>query len=357
VILLSRSIWILRCFARHKASSTMGCNSSTAAKPAAQPAAASDKTLISPTDVAKPDAAAKPKAPRLNVVEMLNNVFFKCDVNGDGSISREELAKAFDDLLQCSHKESGKSMKTLVMESGLNPYFNVFDQVDSDHDGKISLAEFQEHMHPAKAGKVIGQLLKEVFDGIDVNKDGNLDRKELQDAYGNLLNTTEEKSGKSWKNLMLDAGLNADFHVFEQLDTNHDGKVTWEEFRSSLQPQPDMGLFLRRTFDQIDANSDGSISKEELRDEFSRVLDLASPLAGNKTFRTMLAEAGINPDFCNFDKLDTNHDGKITWAEFEANLRPPDFKEAEQKVEEAPADTSPVVVVTDEVPKSSPCCC
>jgi len=272
-----------------------------------------------------------------------------------------------------------KSVKTLVMESGLNPYFNVFDQVDSNHDGKISRQEFQEHMHPAKAGKVAGQLLKEVFDGIDVNKDGSLSRKELTDAYGKLLNTTEEKSGKNWKNLLLDAGLNADFHVFEQLDTNHDGKVTWEEFSSTLQPEPNMELFLKRTFAVLDANGDGIISKEELTNEFTRIIDMPSPLAGNKTFRTLLEDVGINPDFCNFEKLDTNHDGKITWEEFEANLRPPNFEVTwkedefegvpatrafatepmvpEQKVEEPkPADASPELVVTEEPLKSATCC-
>jgi len=208
----------------------------------------------------------------------------------------------------------------LVSESGLNPYFNVFDQVDSNHDGKISRQEFQEHMHPAKAGKVVGQLLKEVFDGIDANKDGSLSRKELEDAYAKLLNTTEEKSGKNWQNLMLDAGLNTDFYVFEQFDTNQDGKVTWEEFSKTLQPAPNIELFLKRTFDRLDANGDGFISKEELTNAFTRVLDIASPLAGNKTFRMLLEDAGINPDTLNFENLDTNHDGIITREEFEAKL-------------------------------------
>lgn len=360
----------------------MGCNSSSAAKPAAQPAAVPDKTLIAPTAAAKPAEPAKPQGKRPNVVAMLNDVFDRIDANGDGNISRQELAAAFDHLLQCSEIESQKSVRTLVMESGLNPYFNVFDQVDSNHDGKISRQEFQEHLHPAKAQKVVGQLLRDVFDGIDVNKDGSLSRKELQDAYGKLLNTTEEKSGKSWTNLLLDAGLNPDFYVFEQLDTNHDGKVTWEEFSSTLQPvTPWEELLLQRTFLQLDDNCDGLISKEELTNGFNRVLDLPSPLEGNKTFRTLLAERGVNPDFCNFEKLDTNHDGKITWAEFQANLAPPDLvigKEqvefegyagfgqqkatelpvvAEQRVEEAKlADAGPEVVLTEEVTKPSICC-
>jgi Ca2+-binding EF-hand superfamily protein len=227
-----------------------------------------------------------------------------------------------------------------VSESGLNPYFNVFDQVDSNHDGKISRQEFQEHMHPAKAGKVVGQLLKEVFDGIDANKDGSLSRKELEDAYAKLLNTTEEKSGKNWQNLMLDAGLNTDFYVFEQFDTNQDGKVTWEEFSKTLQPAPNIELFLKRTFDRLDANGDGIISKEELTDAFTRVLDIASPLAGNKTFRMLLKDAGINPDSLNFEKLDTNQDGIITREEFEAKL-------AEVLKKSTPYDASPDLATTE----------
>lgn len=302
----------------------MGCCGSSS-QPAAPPAAAADKTLIAPSDKATTVEAnssvpAKAKATRPNVVAMLDEVFDKCDANGDGTVSREELAAALDNLLKCSDLESQKSLRELVSESGLNPYFNVFDQVDSNHDGRISKQEFQEHMHPAKAGKVLGQLLREVFDGIDVNKDGSLSRKELESAYEKLLNTTEEKSGKNWKNLLLDAGLNPDFYVFEQLDTNGDDKVTWDEFSKTLQPTPDLKLFLRRTFDRLDVNGDGSINREELTAEFTRILDMPSPLVDKKTFRMLLKDAGFNPDFYVFEQLDTNHDDRITWAEFEANF-------------------------------------
>jgi len=211
---------------------------------------------------------------------------------------------------------------------------NVFDQLDANHDGKITRQEFKEQLQPAKAAKVIGDMLKEVFDGVDVNGDGNISREELSGAYGKLFDTTEARSGKNWSTLLVDAGLNPDFFVFEQLDDNGDGKVTWAEFSSKLTAEKKwvmepcggnaievVNAMLDQIFDRCDINGDGYITRDELSNEMEKVLETGETATG-KSIKALVAESGLNPFFCSFDQLDANHDGKISRQEFKEQLQP-----------------------------------
>merc|ERR1712032_401436 len=166
------------------------------------------------------------------------------------------------------------------------------DQLDTNHDGKITREEFHENMHPSKAARTVEQMLKDVFDRIDKNGDGSLSREEVSRAFANILGKSCVKSQKSFKTLMVDAGMNPDFYVFEQLDANSDGKVTWEEFRARLQPSFDVMDFLRSVFSQVSANENGAVSKEELTKRFECVLD-CSDATSKKTFRALVQEAGL----------------------------------------------------------------
>merc|ERR1712013_415861 len=70
----------------------------------------------------------------------------------------------------------------------------------------------------------------------------------------------------------------------------------------------------------LDANGDGQVSKEELSTSYKSLLE-CSHFATKKTFKDLICEAGLNPDYDLFDNLDTNHDGTITWEEFETTLQ------------------------------------
>jgi solute carrier family 25 (mitochondrial phosphate transporter), member 23/24/25/41 len=58
--------------------------------------------------------------------------------------------------------------------------------------------------------------LRYMFEAIDSNHDGSLDRSELQRAF--------RKAGLTVSNAKLD-------QFFETVDTNHDGRVSFEEWR------------------------------------------------------------------------------------------------------------------------------
>jgi len=305
---------------------------STSAAPPSKALNTPDKpTLLSSSAETKPatdvsaSANAKPATdvsagvqakPAPDVIRLLKNVFNQLDANGDGNISKDELSESFERLLDCSERQSRKSFRTLIADAGLNPYFYVFEQLDTNQDGKITWEEFEAQLHPTKAATNIKQMLKERFNQLDANGDGSISKVEFSASLERLLDCSEIKSEKSFRTLIVDAGLNPDFYVFEQLDTNQDGRITWEEFQAQLQPATDIMQLLKNVFNGLDANGDGNISKVEL----SNVLD-CSERKSKKSFRALIMEAGLNPDSGVFEQLDTNQDGKITWEEFQSHLQ------------------------------------
>lgn len=82
-------------------------------------------------------------------------------------------------------------------------------------------------------------------------------------------------------------------------DLNHDGKVTFDEFKTAAADR-----MLRR----FDANHDGKISKAEVKAMIDRMAGFGPPDAAQR----------MNARFA---QEDANHDGVLTRAEIEASAR------------------------------------
>ena len=93
---------------------------------------------------------------------------------------------------------------------------SIFDRLDLDHNGVISLDEAKT----ARSG---------MFDRIDADRDGVVTSAEIEAAK-------ESAEKRRAKRLSTLAGLRAEMPTpserFAELDQNHDGKVTREEFVS-----------------------------------------------------------------------------------------------------------------------------
>jgi len=174
-----------------------------------------------------------PAKAAVHVERHLKAFFLRLDTNGDGCLSREELAFSFGYLMERRDLTSGKSMRTLLVDAGLNPDFNVFDQLDANRDGKITWDEFCSGLRQVNIDD-IKEFLKRAFASMDTNGDGSVSRTELSESIENLLDCSHLQSKKTLRTLIKDVGLNPDFYFFEQLDTNEDGKITWEEFEKAL---------------------------------------------------------------------------------------------------------------------------
>jgi len=164
--------------------------------------------------------------------------------------------------------------------------------------------------------------LKLLFESIDVDSNKTLGWNELQMAL--------QKNGRLGA-LMTEAKINPDSFILQKLDTNKDGRVTWEEFESHLKTaaikqvettgcvpaaeasvEEKANARLKEVFESIDSNKDDALDQEELARKLS---------ADHEGFKKLLVEAGLNINSEVFEQLDGDSDKRVTWDEFYGKLK------------------------------------
>jgi len=160
-------------------------------------AALAQDAATMPAPSAAPAAQTAPAAPaakeahaakrQAHKEKRFDAYFKKLDKDGDGAISREEAA---------ADKRLAKN----------------FDGIDANHDGKIQKSELQAHqeaMRKAMRQKRADYAAK--LKAADTDGDGAISKAEAQAA-----------------------GLDRLVKHFDQIDANHDGKLTQEELRAGM---------------------------------------------------------------------------------------------------------------------------
>merc|ERR550525_835141 len=69
--------------------------------------------------------------------------------------------------------------------------------------------------------------LRTIFNGLDSDKNGWVDKMELESGL-------KEARGRGLEKFIQEAGLNTKFDVLKKLDTNRDGRICWVEFEKHL---------------------------------------------------------------------------------------------------------------------------
>jgi len=129
----------------------------------------------------------------------VDHVFKQVDVNGDGTIDREELGKLFAKL---EHEITEEELRS------------VFSNLDLDGDGTISEEEFSK-WYISSEERILSKV-KPIFDTFDADKSGTIDRNEVRE----LLKTLEPKVTES----------DVDDAIHAMYKSGPAEEITYEEF-------------------------------------------------------------------------------------------------------------------------------
>jgi Ca2+-binding EF-hand superfamily protein len=164
------------------------------------------------------------------------NVFDDLDRDGDGKLTVAELQGGFD-LLDAGGK---CQVYVTIVDQGRG----IFDLIDANHDSRLSRRE------------LINALKK--FDELDKNKDGAIERNELPAQY-RVTASRGQSNGQFQVAVSLNGGMAQNRAAptkgplwFRKMDRNGDGDVSEREF-----------LGTPEEFKQIDTDGDGLISPQE----------------------------------------------------------------------------------------------
>lgn len=158
----------------------------------------------------------------------------------------------------------------------------------------------------------VGPTLKSIFNRVDANADGALDRAEVKKFVEDADVGTGLFAGKK-----VSGAVDS---FTDQFDVNKDGKVHWDEFASKgrgLIPgaaQNATGAEIteagRKLVERADANGDGALTRDEIKEAILPQLE-----ANNVSMAGTKAEIGAKVVV---HMLDENRDGKVGQAEVDS---------------------------------------
>jgi Ca2+-binding EF-hand superfamily protein len=168
-----------------------------------------------------------------NLHQHADQSFKRADWNGDGKLTFDEYANPIRVSFERADRQSAgvifcrpKNAPSTKPQQNFRPHRgsrgagNFCSRDDLNHDGKVTRAELDQALHQQFAMTAKG---------------GALNRDQFTSMQNSRAGATSQRA-------------------FQRLDSNHDGKLTLEEF-SALQ---------QRTFARMDKNGDGVIMRDEM---------------------------------------------------------------------------------------------
>jgi len=185
----------------------------------------------------------------------------------------------------------------------------TFADLDKNKDKKISKDEFPSQFPP------------QLFDRIDTNHDGSIDEEEW-------------KTMQAGRGQMMVGGPRFGESLTKLLDANSDGQVSREEFAKIV-----------TLFDALDKDHNSQLSQEELNGFLRAVNEVQTQATGGVEVNNLFEKYDKNKDnkitaeeFGNerlFKSLDLNKDGEVTRAEADTALK--QLKKASDAKKAAPS--------------------
>jgi Ca2+-binding EF-hand superfamily protein len=253
----------------------------------------------------------------------IRNLFRKIDTDSDGKVTRSEFVagapdkdsnkagQLFDaldsqgagalsenDLLTAFERLSSQMQKTLVRhqeeQNGPPDPSKLFSKLDADGDGNVTREEFvagrPDHVSEKEAGKL--------FDKLDKEGSGSLSQSQFETALKEAGPPPPPPGMAAGAPPADGKGGSNSNQVFDELDTNKDGKVSMSEWLAG-KPAEVSEEDATAMFEAMDTEGTGSLTKEQLAEGMEKnrpESSTATSTAGNNLvldnkLLTMLLEA------------------------------------------------------------------
>ncbi len=201
------------------------------------------------------------------------------DSDGTGEVSEFEYLSAMLVLLE------------YVEQDDIDDVMKAFRKLDTDGSGTLTVDDLVQ----SRKGKAVMRTPRKVFKDCDVNGNGSLEPAEVANAL------------RALGCRMTDAEFDA---LFLTVDTNHDGAVSFREFKRVL--------YSRIVYEAIDDDVDGHLEREEIRESIPILLKVS---VSDAEFDTL------------FNELDADRNGNVSFAEYRRFFQDP--KAVKRRIEEA----------------------
>ncbi|KAF8821295.1 calcium-dependent protein kinase CDPK3 [Cardiosporidium cionae] len=142
----------------------------------------------------------------------LTEIFTKMDKNGDGQLDREELIDGYKQLLQLQGRDVNDVDETAI-EYELD---QILESIDFDNNGAIDYSEFLT-VAMDRSRLLSRERLERAFKMFDVDNSGKISSAELATLFG----VTDIKSD-TWNDIL------------NGVDQNKDGEIDFDEFQQML---------------------------------------------------------------------------------------------------------------------------
>ena len=136
-------------------------------------------------------------------LKSLKKLFFELDEKGKGVITKEDLFRGMDECFD--HKITKEEVD------------KIFSKIDYDNNGTISFDEFLKAAIDKKK-LLTDEKLKAAFALFDMNGDGDIEAKELQEIMGE----NNDNQGDVWAKMI------------EEVDLDGNGVIDFEEFKDMM---------------------------------------------------------------------------------------------------------------------------
>lgn len=159
----------------------------------------------------------------------------------------------------------------------------VFSVIDIDGDGSISLDELTNHL---KTSGYADDAIAKIFARLDVNNDGSISKEEFRDGLIAFSPLRSAPGLGNYNSQFVDE-IHADAdRLFSSCDADNNGSISREELKdylSIVSKYSDRAI--DNIFQNLDVNYDGEISKEELRDAFVKYSALRQAIGEGPNFK------------------------------------------------------------------------